>query len=46
MRINPITPVVYKGKINKGMVTLTAMGLVSLIGAYWVNKKTNKEVKR
>ena len=46
MKIQPITPVIYKGKINTGMVTLTAMGLVSLIGAHWVNKKTNKEVKR
>ena len=42
MRINPITPVVYKGKINTGMVTLTAMGLISILGAKVINKRANK----
>ena len=42
MKIQPITPVVYKGKINKGMITLTAMGLISILGARAINKRTNK----
>lgn len=43
MRINPIRPTTpFKGKINTGMVTLTAMGLISILGARAINKRTNK----
>ena len=46
MRINPITPVTYKGKINTGLALITALSIGSVVGAYFINKKTNKEVKK
>ena len=41
MKINPITPVVYKGKINKGWITLSVLAVGSILGARAINKRTD-----